>query len=153
MVVSDYIAAGSLLVAFVALVKSFLSDRKVKNLDLQLKERELRQRLADEEDAKKADIEVEVIESFSRARLDVLRFYNKGQATAYNISFKIRSEEEENPIILNIQDGFLPYPKLLSLQKFDVSFMKYSSKPHQTILITWDDECSKGRSKEMVVDM
>ena len=39
--VSDYIAAGSLLVAIVALVKSFLSDRKVKKLDVLLKEKEL----------------------------------------------------------------------------------------------------------------
>ena len=36
--VSDYIAAGSFLVAFVALVKSFLSDRRVKKLDVLLKE-------------------------------------------------------------------------------------------------------------------
>lgn len=30
--ISDYIAAGSLLVAVIALVKSFLSDRRVKRL-------------------------------------------------------------------------------------------------------------------------
>lgn len=152
MAISDYIAAGSLLVAIIALVKSFLSDRKIKNLDVQLKERELRQRLTEEEEKKKADVEVEVIEALSRNRSDMLRFYNKGHAPAYNVSFEICSEEEY-PIILNIQDGFLPYPKLLSLQMFDVPFMKYSNKPHQTILITWDDEFSTGRSKEMVVDM
>ena len=37
----NIIAAGSLLVAIVALVKSFLSDRKVKKLDVLLKEKEL----------------------------------------------------------------------------------------------------------------
>lgn len=35
--VSDYIAAGSLLVAAIALIKSFLSDRKVIRLDVQIK--------------------------------------------------------------------------------------------------------------------
>ena len=81
--VSDYIAAGSLLVAIVALVKSFLSDRKVKKLDVLLKEKELQHHEADEEDMKYSD----------------------------------------------------------------------SRKPHQTIVITWDDEFAKGRSKEMIVDM
>lgn len=153
MAFSDYIAAGSLLVAVIALVKSFLSDRKIKKLDVQLKERELQQRLVEEEEAKQANIEVEVIDAPSHNRLDSLRFYNMGQSSAHNVSFEIRSEDEDNPIILNIQEGFLPYPKLLPLQKFDVPYMKYSSKPHQTIRITWDDEYSKGRSKEMVVDM
>ena len=50
---SDYIAAGSLLVAIIALVKSFLSDRKVKTLDVQLKEKELEHHKADEEDLKR----------------------------------------------------------------------------------------------------
>lgn len=37
MEISDIIALGSLLVAVVALIKSFLSDRKVKAMDLLLK--------------------------------------------------------------------------------------------------------------------
>ena len=71
---SDYIAAGSLFVAFVALVKSFLSDRRVKKLDVLLKEKELQHHEADEEDMKKADIEVEVIETAPK-KMDKLRFY------------------------------------------------------------------------------
>lgn len=149
---SDYIAAGSLLVAIIALIKSFLSDRKVKTLDVQLKEKELEHHKADEEDLKKADVEVEVIETGPK-KMDVLRFYNKGQAAAVNVSFEITSDEGIDEITLNMRPDYLPFPKLLSFQKFEVPFYNDSSKPHQTIVITWDDEFAKGWSKEMVVDM
>ena len=150
--VSDYIAAGSLLVAIIALIKSFLSDRKVKTLDVQLKEKELEHHKADEEDLKKADVEVEVIETGSK-KMNVLRFYNKGQAAALNVSFDIISDEGVDDITLNMRDDYLPYPKLISFQKFEIPFYNNGYKPHQTIMITWDDEFSKGRIKEMVVDM
>ena len=150
--VSDYLAAGSLLVAIIALIKSFLSDRKVKTLDVQLKEKELERHKADEEDLKKADVEVEVIETGPK-KMDVLRFYNKGQAAAVNVSFEITSDKGIDEISLNMRSDYLPFPKLLPFQKFEVPFYNNSSKPHQTIMITWDDEFAKDRSKEMVVDM
>ena len=150
--VSDYIAAGSLLVAIIALIKSFLSDRKVKTLDLQLKEKELERHKADEEDLKKADVEVDVIETGPK-KMDVLRFYNKGQAAAVNVSFEITSDKGIDEISLNMRSDYLPFPKLLPFQKFEVPFYNNSSKPHQTIMITWDDEFAKDRSEEMVVDM
>lgn len=150
--ISDYIAAGSLLVAVIALVKSFLSDRRVKRLDVQLKENALQQQLSSEEDKLKADVEVEVIETGPK-KMNMLRFYNKGQADALNVSFEIPSDEEENDITLRMPPDYLPYTKLLSYQKFEVAFYNESRKPHQTIRITWDDGFDKGRSKEMVIDM
>ncbi len=149
---SDYIAAGSLLVAFVALVKSFLSDRRIKKLDVLLKEKELQHHEAEEEDIKKADVEVEVIETSSK-KMNRLRFYNKGKADALNVNFEIISDAGVDDITLNMNPDYLPYPKLLSFQNFEVPFYNNSMKPHQTIVITWDDEFAKGRSKEMVVDM
>lgn len=101
---------------------------------------------------KKADVEVEVIETSSKRR-DVLRFYNKGKAPAINVSFEITSDEGVDDIELNMPPDYLPYPKLISFQKFEVEFYNNGYKPHQTIVITWDDEFAKGRSKEMVVDM
>lgn len=150
--VSDYIAAGSLLVAIIALIKSFLSDRKVKKLDVQLKEKQLELQRANEEDSKKADVEVEVIETAPK-KWDVLRFYNKGHAAAFNVSFEIPSDEGVDDIQLNMSPEYLPYPKLLSYQKFEIPFYNDGRKPDQTIVITWDDEFAKGRNKEMVVDM
>jgi hypothetical protein len=150
--VSDYIAAGSLLVAVIALVKSFLSGRKVKKLDVLLKEKELQHHESDEEDAKKADVEVEVIETAPN-KMDKLRFYNKGKADALNVNFEIISDTGVDEITLNMSQDYLPYPKLISFQNFEVPFYNDSRKPHQTIVITWDDEYSKDRKKEMVIDM
>lgn len=150
--VSDYIAAGSLFVAIVALVKSFLSDKKLKRLDIKLKEKELQHHEASEDDAKKADMEVEVIETAPK-KMNVLRFYNKGEAAALNVYFEIPSDDVANDITLNMMPDYLPYPKLLPFQKFEIPFYNQRKKPHQTILITWDDGYAKGRKKEMVVDM
>ena len=149
--ISDYIAAGSFLVALFALIKSIFSDRKVKRLDLQLKEIALQQHKMDKEDAMKADIEVEVIETSSKM-MDKLRFYNKGQAPASNVSFEIPTNTDDE-ISFDMTTNYLPYPKLLPYQKFELSYYNGSYKPHHTIVITWDDEFEKGRRKEMVVDM
>ena len=149
---SDYIAAGSLLVATVALVKSFLSDRRVKKLDVLLKEKELQRHESDVEDMKKADVEVEVIVTTPK-KMNKLRFYNKGKADALNVNFEITSDTGVDEITLNLSPDYLPYPKLISFQNFEVPFYNDSMKPHQTIVITWDDEFAKGRKKEMVVDM
>ena len=62
MEVSDIIALGSLLVAIIALIKSFLSDRKVKAIDLQLKQRELNKASLEDDENHKADVEVNVVE-------------------------------------------------------------------------------------------
>lgn len=150
--VSDFIAAGSLLVAIIALVISLLSDRKVKRLDLLLKEKELQQHEADEEDLKKADVEVEVIETAPR-KANMLRFYNKGRATARNVSFNIPSDKDDDEIMLIMNNDYLPYPQLISFQKFEVGYYNNSDKPHQTVVISWDDDYAIGRRKEMVIDM
>ena len=150
--ISDYIAAGSLLVAVIALVKSFVADKKLKDLDIKLKKKELQHHEADEEESKKADIEVEVIETGPRQG-NRLQFYNKGEATAFNVQFGIPSDDGVDEITLRMSPDYLPYPKLLSSQSFEIPYVYFGSKPHQTIVITWDDEYSKGRRKEMVVDM
>lgn len=117
-----------------------------------LKQKELQHHEADEEDMKKADVEVEVIETSSK-KLNKLRFYNKGKADAVNVSFEIISDTGVDEVMLRMNPNYLPYPKLISFQNFEVPFYNGSTKPHQTIVITWDDEFAKGRSKEMVVDM
>lgn len=84
--------------------------------------------------------------------MDILRFYNKGNSAALNINFSIPSDPEDL-ISLNMTDDYLPYPKLLPQQNFDVRYYCSSHKPHQTILITWNDDFGKNRAKEMVIDM
>lgn len=149
--VSDYIALGSLIVSIFALGISFFADKRAKKLDILLKQKDLEKKNQEEADEKKADIEVNMVQS-PKGKLDFLRFYNKGLADAININFEITSDPEDH-ISLNIGDEYLPYPKLVPQQNFDVYYHTYSQEPPQTILITWSDEYGKNRSKEMVIDM
>lgn len=146
------ISAISALIALVALLKSFFSDRKTKQLDLRLKQIELARKEKETEEAKMASIEVNVVET-ARKQANKLRFYNKGRAVARNISFTIPTDDEANCIQLNIPNDYLPYPQLLPQQPFDVPYINFSDLPHQTIIITWEDDSSKDRKVEMVVDM
>lgn len=149
--IADWIALVSVIISLIALVKSFLTDRKAKDLDLQLKQQQIQAHEQDVIESKKADIEVNVIQT-PRGEMNSLRFYNKGKAIAMNIKFDITDDPEDN-IMLRMSKDFLPYPMLHPQQSFDVRFLNQAKKPHQTIKIVWDDAYEKNRSKEMTVDM
>lgn len=143
---------AGLLISLVALLVSIFSDRKTKQLDLKLKQMELASKEKDSEEAKKALVEVNVIETPSR-QANKLRFYNKGKAVARNISFSIPSDDEADDIQLRMSLDYLPYPQLLPQQSFDISYYNQSRLPHQTIVITWEDDFSEVRKVSVVVDM
>ena len=121
-------------------------------MDLLLKQRELEKASLEDDEIRKADVEVNVVET-PQGSYNKIRFYNKGKSSAYNIRFEITSDEGIDAINLRIQQDYLPYPKLLPQQSFDIQFINHGDAPHQTILITWDDSYGKGRSKEIIVDM
>lgn len=152
MEVSDWIAFGSLVVSVIAVIQSFLAGKKTKALDLRLKEMELEETQQQKEDRKKANIEVNVVET-PRGKANVLRFYNKGQAIAKEVNFDIPSDEGVDHIQLIMRKDYLPYPQLLPQQCFDVPYRDFGDKPHQTIMITWNDEFSEGRTNTIVVDL
>ena len=85
--IADWIALVSVIISLIALVKSFLTDRKAKDLDLQLKQQQIQAHEQDVIESKKADIEVNVIQT-PRGEMNSLRFYNKGKAIALNIRFE-----------------------------------------------------------------
>lgn len=149
--IADWLALASVIISFVALIKSFLTDRKAKKMDLQLKQQQIQTHEQAEIESKKADIEVNVVHT-PQGEMNILRFYNRGKSLAQNVVFDIIDDPEDN-IVLRLCKDFLPYPQLHPQQNFDVRFLNYASKPHQTIKIIWDDALGKGRSKEMVVDM
>ena len=150
--IGTIISAISVLIAFVALLKSFFSDRKTKQLDIRLKQMELERKEKESEDSKKAFVEVNVIET-PRKQANKLRFYNKGKSIARNIRFTIPTDDVANVIQLHMSNEYLPYPQLLPQQSFDVSYIDFGGQPHQTIVITWEDDFSMDRTVEMVVDM
>lgn len=89
----------------------------------------------------------------NRKLVNKLRLYNKGKAVARNIRFTIPTDDEADDIQLRMSHDYLPYPQLLPQQSFDITYINLSDLPHQTILITWEDDFSKERKIEMVVDM
>lgn len=139
-----------IVISVVSLLFTVYITFRYQNLDEKLKKLELEKYMKSAEDKRKADIEVSVVSGFKNS--SKLRFYNKGMAEAYNISFDIPSDPEDK-IDLNIRKDYLPYPKLLPQQGFDVYYYDLSNKPHHTVVIAWDDQFGKGRRKEMVVDL
>lgn len=118
---------------------------------MKLKQQQIQLHEQEKIESQKADIEVNVVE-MPRETNNKLKFYNKGKAVAYNVSFVISSDIENN-IQLFMDKSYLPFPKLLPQQCFEITYIDFSQKPHHTILMTWDDDFCKRRSKEMVVDM
>ena len=142
----------SVFISFVAVIVSIFSGRKTRQLDLKLKQMELSSKEKESEESKKAEVEVNIVETATK-QPNKLRFYNKGKTEARNICFTIPTDDETDGIQLFMQHDFLPYPKLLPQQSFDIPFLNFSDLPHQTIAITWEDDSSKNRKVEMVVDM
>lgn len=142
----------SAFISLVAVVVSIFSGRKTRQLDLRLKQIELARKEKESEELKMAIVEVNVVET-ARKQANKLRFYNKGKAIARNIRFTIPTDDEANAIHLNMSNDYLPYPQLLPQQSFEVPYMDFSHLSHQTIVITWEDDSSKARKVEMVVDM
>lgn len=138
-------------ISFVALIVSIFSGRKTKQLDQKLKQVELDRHVKESEESKKAVVEVGVVRTSSRQN-NRLRFYNKGKAVARNVSFTIPSDDDNN-IQLGMVDDYLPYPQLLPQQSFDICYVEYGDSPHQTIVVSWEDDSSKNRELKMVVDM
>lgn len=149
---SNWIALASTVISLIALLKSFWTGRKAKQLDLLLKQQQLQQHAFEINESKKADVEVNAILS-SNGYGGVLKFYNKGNAVASNVSFSIPSDEGVDNIRLRMSNDYLPYPKLQPQQGFEIKYQDFSDVPHQRIHIVWDDDFAKGRAKDMVVDM
>lgn len=55
---SNWIALASTAISLIALLKSFLADRKAKQIDLLLKQQQLQQHEFEITESKKADVEV-----------------------------------------------------------------------------------------------
>lgn len=152
MTTDTIISIVSAFISLVAVVVSFFSGRKTRQLDLKLKQMELASKKQESEESKKASVEVNVVETAPK-QANKLRFYNKGKAIARDIRFSIPTDDEANGIQLHMSNDYLPYPQLLPQQSFDIPYHDFSNLPHQTIVITWEDDFSKDRKVEMVVDM
>ena len=150
--VDTIISITSVIISLAAVVVSIFLGRKTRQLDLKLKQMELSSKVKESEESKKAEVEVNVLETASK-QANKLRFYNKGKAVARNIRFIFPSDYEADGIQLRMRHDYLPYPQLLPQQSFDIPYINFSNLPHQTIVITWEDDFSNERKVEVVVDM
>lgn len=141
----------SLVIAGISLIFTIITTVRFQKLDMALKKNELDKNIQEKENLLKADIEANVVQGL-RSQGNRLIFYNRGLADAENISFDITSDNEDQ-IQLQINNAYLPYPKLIPQQSFEIHYFNFSHKPHHTIKITWDDAYGKHREKEMVIDL
>lgn len=79
--IANWIALASVIISLVALVKSFLTDRKAKDLDLLLKEQQIQTHKQEVVESQKADIEVNVIQT-PRGKMNCLRFPSLSKVTS-----------------------------------------------------------------------
>lgn len=140
----------SIVISAISLIFTVFTTIRCQKLDMSLKKYELEKNMQAEEDSRKADIEVNVVRGIRGN--NKLQFYNRGMAYAENINFEIPTDIEDK-IKLRIRNDYLPYPKLLPQQNFEIHYYDFSYMPHQTIVITWDDAFGKRREKSMVVDL
>ena len=129
----------SAIISLAAVVVSIFSGRKTRQLDLKLKQMELSCKEKESEESKKAEVEVNVVETASK-QANKLRFYNKGKAVARNIRFTIPTDDEADDIQLRMSNDYLPYPQLLPQQSFDIPYLNFSNRPHDTIVIRWEGD-------------
>jgi hypothetical protein len=149
--ISEYIGIAGFLLALVSFVWNIVTQRKLNKLDVQLKEFEIAKNEKEEAEEKQADVEVNTVDT-PKGQLSKLVFYNKGKSTAYNIRIAF-PDDTTDEIQLQMTSDYLPYPKLLPQQSFEIRYWYQGRKDHQTVQMTWDDAFDKDRNKDMVIDM
>jgi hypothetical protein len=141
----------SFIVSTLAVIYTWVNGKKIHDLDLLIKEHEVKKNQIEEDEKMMASIECNVIES-SGNEMNRIIFYNKGRNAAKNIDFDCIDDPNDS-ITFNVSENFLPYPKLLPQQSFSIYYIEYGNKPHYTFKITWDDDFSSNRSIEQIVDL
>lgn len=140
-----------------ALVLSFLSyldsrkANKVKErlniVEEKLKLYELEEKEKEREEAKKAYIEARII-NISKGKYK-MKIWNSGQATAYDVDFKIPEEYESL-----IWRDKVPYEFLDAGKSFEEHVLVHSGTPNKFKLITiWRDKDGKEFSKKQIVSI
>lgn len=140
------IAVASLL--FTA-ITFFIYDHRLKNQDRILKDYEIKNIHEIEEENKKAHVKANIIKGEKANR--ILKIFNSGKATAYNIRFE-----------------FVPAPTSLMFydrEKFPFEFLNPQEGTESTfvmikeysrtmkILLTWDDSFGKDRKYEQILTL
>jgi len=148
---SDWIALGSILISIVALLFTWLTDRKVKVQQVIINKYDLDKKINEIVENKKAIIEAN---SFKSGNGWKIKIYNKGKATAKNIRIDSPDLFENKGINLSIDKDFLPYQILHPQTSFEIDMMLfYGYKKSPKVKFIWDDEFGLNQEREQLIDL
>lgn len=145
------IAAISLLVAIIALVKSSKAEKlqnKVNALELKIKEYELEQIAKEKEEANLTCVEARAI-TIGKGK-HRLKVWNSGNATAYNVTAKF----DGDPHIILMDQDKQPFEELASQKSYELVMIRYDGSASKFRVITeWTDESGKQHTKSQMCDL
>lgn len=124
-------------------------DRKLKQIEQEIKKYQLKQLEEEEQANKKADIvgEMSLIQTGDSG---VLCVFNRGLSSAKNI--RIEGFDYENYTIHN--NAILPYDCLNAGEDFSLRIFRIRrSFPTMTITFIWDDEWGIDRKKQQIIPL
>lgn len=141
-------------IALMLSIFSFRDSRKaskvqerLNELEEKLKKYELEEKEKERKEANKSCVEARIIK-ISKGKY-VMKIWNSGKATAYNIDFSI-PEEYRNMVWREK----LPYEFLESGKNFDEYVMVYGRCPSKLkVTTTWEDKNGESYSKEQIVSI
>lgn len=139
---SDYIALGSMVIALVALIKSFFTDNKLRKQEITLNNSKI-------QNSKKAMVG---LKGYQTERGWGIRVYNKGESPAKNIEIDWGVIYEDDCGIIINEDKKLPFPILHSGQSFEMyAMLTENMVTSPVITIKWEDDYKTNNLKEQVL--
>lgn len=142
------VAALSLIVAIVSLIKSFHSQwlqNKIYELDKKLKSYELEKIAKVEAEKNFSRVEARIVKVGKHYRLKI---WNSGNTVVYNVSAEI--DKEAGIVILEEK---MPFEMLEPQKGFEVSAIHYGGVPKFKIITIWFAESKTQHQKEQFVDI
>ncbi len=152
MEISDYVLIISTIIGFIALVKSFFNDRKIKQQQLEINEYKLEVIEKKKIDEKKACIRTTIVRDKNSDETKI-EITNIGVHPAYNIH--LDTEDIESKGIFILKEEKMPYPILNKDDSFKIDFV-LSHNASTTIIVAkliWDDGIGENQTKEQALDL
>lgn len=148
----EFVKYGFPTVALGLSILSYIDSRnankvqeRLNKLEEKLKKYELEEKEKEREEATKACVEARVIK-ISKCNY-ILKVWNSGKATAYNVDFEISEEYKDM-----VWREKVPYEFLESGKNFEEYVMVHSGTPNKfKVITTWTDEQGTPNSKEQIV--
>lgn len=150
MKLETWLALGSLIVAFLSMIYTYIWGEKLRKQQIKINDQILSQNQEEETNKKKALICADTCKVDGGWRMKI---YNKGEATARNIRFYSEDiEKDKSRIIVRLKLN--PYPLLNKHDHFDVVLQLGSGhNPAPIVKFIWDDEFGNDQEREQTLNL